>query len=56
LNRSQPLWLGTLDPYVRLRKIEYLDVANEYREITQLFYGDFQSAMFMKSMHGFLFT
>jgi len=33
-----------------------MDVATEYREITQLFYGDFQSAMFLKSMHGFLFT
>lgn len=49
-------WLGTSDPHVRLRRIERLDVATDYREITQLFYGDFQSAMFMKGVHGFMFT
>lgn len=56
MSQSEPLWLGTKDPYVRLRRIESMDLATEYRQITQMFYGDFQSAMFMKIIHGFIFT
>ncbi|GLR66994.1 hypothetical protein GCM10010909_16750 [Acidocella aquatica] len=56
MKQAQRLWLGTSNPYIRLRKIESLDLETEYRQITQLFYGDFQSAMFMKFVHGFLFT
>lgn len=56
MKQAQKLWLGTTDPYIRLRKIESLNPDTEYRQITQLFYGDFQSAMFMKFVHGFLFT
>jgi len=47
-------WLGTSNPYARLRKIESLDLAMHYREITQLFYADFQSTMVVKSINGFM--
>jgi ER-bound oxygenase mpaB/B'/Rubber oxygenase, catalytic domain len=47
-------WLGTSDPYARLRKIESLDLATDYREITLLFYADFQSTMVVKSINGFM--
>lgn len=56
MTRAAPQWLGTSDRHVRLRRIESLDPETDYREITQLFYGDFQSAMFMKGVHGFIFT
>ena len=56
MTRPEARWLDTPDHYARLRKIESLDLATEYREITLLFYGDFQSTMFMKSIHGFMFT
>jgi ER-bound oxygenase mpaB/B'/Rubber oxygenase, catalytic domain len=50
------LWLGTADPYARLRRIESLDLKDNYREITTLFYGDFRSVMLLKSFNGFMFT
>lgn len=51
-NKDQ--WLGTADPHARLRRIESLDLATDYREITQLFYADFQSTMIAKSINGFM--
>ncbi len=54
MSRTQVQWLGTSDPFARLRKIESLDLAEEYREITQLFYADFQSTMVAKSINGFM--
>jgi ER-bound oxygenase mpaB/B'/Rubber oxygenase, catalytic domain len=54
--KTDPQWLGTPDRYARLRAIESLDLDTDYREITLLFYADFQSAMFLKSWHGFMFT
>jgi hypothetical protein len=38
-------WLGTSDPFARLRKIEPLDPVADCREITQLSYADFGSIM-----------
>lgn len=49
-------WLGTKDRFARLRAIEKLDLAAEFREITQLFYADFQSVMISKGFDGLLFT
>jgi hypothetical protein len=49
-------WLGTGDPNARLRKIESLDLETQYREITQLFYADFQSVMLTKGFNGFMFN
>jgi ER-bound oxygenase mpaB/B'/Rubber oxygenase, catalytic domain len=53
---SIKLWLGTPDRYARLRRIEALDLKASYREITALFYGDFQSVMLPKSCSGLMFT
>ena len=49
-------WLGTNDPYARLRLIETMDLDTQYREITQLFYADFQSIMLTKGFNGFMFN
>ncbi|RYE70577.1 MAG: DUF2236 domain-containing protein [Rhizobiaceae bacterium] len=51
-----PLWRGEPDPYARLRRIEQLEPASDYLEITNLFYADFQSVMLLKSFNGFMFT
>jgi len=56
MSRSKPLWLGTEDPQARLRKIETMDLETQYREITQLFYADFQSVMLTKGFNGFMFN
>lgn len=56
LKRSERRWLGTSDPYARLRKIETLDPETDHREITELFYFDFQSVMLVQGVSGFLFT
>lgn len=53
---SAKLWLGTPDRRARLRRIEALDLKDNYREITTLFYADFQSVMLPKSFSGFMFT
>lgn len=53
---NEPLWLATNTPYARLRKIETLDLKTQYREITQLFYADFQSVMLTKGFNGFMFN
>jgi hypothetical protein len=53
---SKPFWLGTDDPHARLRMIETLDLETQYREITQLFYADFQSVMLTKGFNGFMFN
>ena len=53
---SAKLWLGKPDRHARLRRIEALDLNDNYREITMLFYGDFQSVMLLKSFNGFMFT
>lgn len=45
-----------IDRFARLQKIEGLDVETHYREITLLFYADFQSVMMTKGFNGFLFT
>ncbi|WP_297492572.1 oxygenase MpaB family protein [Acidocella sp.] len=50
------LWLGTTDRYARLRQIENLDLETQFREITGLFYADFQSVMMPQSFNGFLMT
>lgn len=52
--RKERRWLGTTDRYVRLHQIEALDLDTEYRQITQLFYADFQSTMVAKSINGFM--
>lgn len=44
------------DRYARLRDIEKMDLETEYREITLLFYKDFQSVMLTKGFNGFMFT
>lgn len=54
MKRHERRWLGTTDPYARLRKIESLDLDTRYREITQLFYADFQSTMLAKPFNGFM--
>lgn len=55
-NQKNALWLGQPDPFARLRRIEQLDPATDYLEITNLFYTDFQSVMLLKSFNGFMFT
>ncbi|MBF4585679.1 oxygenase MpaB family protein [Curtobacterium sp. VKM Ac-2887] len=49
-------WLGTDDKFARLRRIEELDPKVDHREITELFYTDFQSVMLVQGVSGFLFT
>lgn len=44
------------DRYARLRAIEALNLETDYREITLLFYKDFQSVMMTKGFNGFMFT
>lgn len=56
MTKNRPQWLGTSDPYARLRRIESLNLERDYREITMLFYGDFQSTMLTKSFNGLMFT
>jgi len=53
---SRGTWLGTNDRFARLRKIEQLDVETHAREISLLFYADFQKAMIPKSFNGFMFN
>jgi hypothetical protein len=52
--RSKARWLGTTDRHARLKAIERLDVERDYREITKLFYEDFQSTMAAKPINGFM--
>lgn len=54
--QQKSLWLGQADRHARLRRIEQLDPAKDYLEITNLFYADFQSVMVLKSFNGFMFT
>ncbi len=54
--KQQNFWLGTTDPYARLREIERLDLETQFREITGLFYADFRSVMLSQSFNGFLMT
>ncbi|HEX7856854.1 MAG TPA: oxygenase MpaB family protein [Sphingobium sp.] len=54
--KQKPVWLGQSDPHARLRRIEQLDPAKDYLEITNLFYADFQSVMLLKAFNGFMFT
>lgn len=56
MNKADRRWLGTTDPFARLRKIETMDLEQEYREICVLFYSDFQSAMMTKGFTGFMFN
>jgi hypothetical protein len=42
--------------YRRLRRIESLDPARDYREIVELFYLDFQAVMMLQAVTGNLFT
>ena len=56
MSKAKPQWLGTDDKYARLRRIESLDPKVDYREITELFYTDFQSVMVVQGVSGFLFT
>ncbi|NVB42292.1 DUF2236 domain-containing protein [Pseudenhygromyxa sp. WMMC2535] len=49
-------WLGTKDKFARLREIERLDLATEYRQIAGLSAADFQSIMFTQVYQGFLVT
>jgi hypothetical protein len=53
---SRRTWLGSPDKFARLRRIEGLDPEKDYREITRLFYEDFQTIMLVQSVTGFLFT
>ena len=53
---SKKLWLGQPDPFARLRRIESLDVDTQFREITALFYQDFQSIMLPSSFSNFMMT
>lgn len=54
--RVKPKWLGTDDRYARLRRIEKLNPETDFREITELFYGDFRSVMITQSFSGFMLT
>lgn len=54
--RTTRTWLGTTDRLARLRRIERLDPETDHREITELFYTDFQSVMLVQGVSGFLFT
>lgn len=56
MSNTKRLWLGTDNPHARLRKIETLDLETQHREITQLFYADFQSVMLTKGFNGFMFN
>ncbi|WP_072801612.1 oxygenase MpaB family protein [Rhodococcoides yunnanense] len=55
-SKQAKTWLGTDDKFVRLRKIETLDPQTDFREITELFYTDFQSVMVVQGVAGLLFT
>ena len=54
--KTTATWLGAEDRYARLRRIETLDPQVDHREITELFYTDFQSVMVAQGVSGFLFT
>ncbi len=54
MNKSDYSWMGSKDPFVRREKIESLDPNTDYREITKLFYADFQSIMMLQSVQSFL--
>jgi hypothetical protein len=56
MSKKHSQWLGINDRHARLRRIESLDPATDYREITELFYTDFQSVMLVQAVSGFLFT
>jgi hypothetical protein len=47
-------WLGTTDPYARAKRIESLDLDEDYLEITRLVYADFQSVAGLQGIHSFL--
>jgi len=47
-------WLGTDDPYARLRKIETLDPQKDYQQITKLFFEDFGNVMMVPAFTGFM--
>jgi hypothetical protein len=44
------------DHYARVRRIEVLDPEKDYREITSLFYQDFQTIMLLQAVTGNLMT
>lgn len=54
--KQKKQWLGTDDKFARLRRIETLDPEVDFREITELFYTDFQSVMVVQGVAGLLFT
>lgn len=56
MSKSKATWLGTNDRFARLRKIEQLDVDTHAREISLLFYADFQKTLIPKSFNGFMFN
>lgn len=56
MRRSELKWMGSRDRFARLRRIERLTLRDDYREIVQLFYADFQSVMLSKSFNGLMFT
>ncbi len=47
-------WLGTTDPYVRVKKIRTLDPERDSREICKLFYQDFLSLMVVPALGGYM--
>lgn len=55
-NAAHKTWLGEADRYARARRIESLDVATDYHEITTLFYADFITIMMTQSFSGFMLT
>lgn len=56
MSKPRGQYLGTDDRYARLKRIESLDPKTDFREITELFYTDFQSVMLVQGVSGFLFT
>ncbi|SDZ47590.1 oxygenase MpaB family protein [Herbiconiux ginsengi] len=56
MSKTRPQWLGSGDRFARLKRIQTLDPEVDYREITELFYTDFQSVMVVQGVSGFLFT
>jgi hypothetical protein len=56
VSKPQATWLGTEDPYARLRRIESLDPEKNSREISALFHADFQSLLVLKSVTTNLMT
>jgi hypothetical protein len=53
---SEKRWLGGTDKFVRLRRIEQLDLDADFQEIAALFLSDFQAVMLPMGFAGFLMT